>query len=183
MYISIYVNMYVVCVYIYSDIDNSINSNLKYIYIYIIYKLKCVFGFFTHFVRFAIKFGASFQGFSSGFDRSARAADRRCCNSSVSWEYRGYDMTCSCQADNKWWNGVEMVVKLQVDMVDMVRETMRRFFLHSSLHKFMLTRRFLSLLHNNLFWLGARSSWPQSKQKFSTHRNFKSWRTYEKLPF
>ena len=51
-------------------------------------------------------------------------------------------MTCSCQADNKWWNGVEMVVKLQVDMVDMVRETMRRFFLHSSLHKFMLTRRF-----------------------------------------
>lgn len=41
----------------------------------------------------------------------------------------------------------------------------------------------LSRLHNNLFWLGARSSWPQSKQKFSNHRNFKSWRTYEKLPF
>ena len=53
-------------------------------------------------------------------------------------------MTCSCQADNKWWNGVEMVVTLQVDMVDMVRETMRRFFLHSSLHKFMLTKRFVS---------------------------------------
>ena len=37
-----------------------------------------------------------------------------------------------------------MVVTLQVDMVDMVRETMRRFFLHSSLHKFMLTKRFVS---------------------------------------
>ena len=39
----------------------------------------------------------------------------------------------------KWW-----LHYLQVDMVDMVRETMRRFFLHSSLHKFMLTKRFVS---------------------------------------
>ena len=35
-----------------------------------------------------------------------------------------------------------MVVKLKVDMVDMVYdETMRRFFLHSSLHKVMLAKR------------------------------------------
>ena len=84
-------------------------------------------------------------------------------------------MTCSCQADNKWWNGVEMVVTLQVDMVDMVRRDNETFL--SSLEPSQIhvdQTVCLSRLHNNLFWLGARSSWPQSKQKFSTHRNFKS---------